>query len=167
MDEGGAMAVGVFWRVVFFASLWWIWAGDKPASWWFGAPSVLGAAIMAARRVGDESQRVRVRGLVVFLLYFVRASFKGGLDVAWRAISPRMRLRPGFLEYPLRLDGERAPAVFFANIISLLPGTLSVELGARSVMVHAIDLEAPVEAQLQELEERIAVMFGAGSGGAT
>lgn len=159
------MAVGVFWRVVFFAALWWIWAGDKPVSWWFGAPAVLSAAIMAARRVGDESHRVHVRGLGVFLIYFVRASFQGGLDVAWRAMSPRMRLRPGFIEYPLRLDARRAPAVFFANIISLLPGTLSVELGDTSVMVHAIDLEAPVEAQLQELERRIAAMFVAGEGG--
>ncbi|TXD39369.1 cation transporter [Lujinxingia vulgaris] len=154
------MVGGVFWRVVLFGVLWWVWAGDKPASWWFGAPAVMCAAIMAARRVPAESHALSVKGLVAFLFYFVRASLQGGVDVAWRALSPQMRLHPGFLEYPIRFEAGGAPAVFFANIISLLPGTLSVRLVGHSVMVHAIDLRAPVEAQLQELEAHVEQMFG-------
>lgn len=155
------MRAAMVWRAAFFAALWWAWTGDQIGSWAFGAPAVAVAAVMSSPAKGAPGERLSPRGIGRFLIYFAGASVRGGVDVAWRALSPRMRLQPGFLEYPLRLDADSASAVFFANIISLLPGTLSVRLGERSVMIHAIDLGDPVEAQLEELEARVGAVFGA------
>ena len=53
---------------------------------------------------------------------------KGGVYVAWRAFDPRMPITPELIEYPLRLP-PGLPRVILVNMVSLLPGTLSAELG--------------------------------------
>ena len=98
------------------------------------------------------------RGLLSFLPYFLRASMSAGWDVARRALAPRMKLEPVFLDYPLRLP-PGIPRVVFVNCISLLPGTLSCRLGVDQVRLHALYPEAATEASLSELESRVGAVF--------
>lgn len=94
-----------------------------------------------------------------FVPFFAYCSLKGGVDVAGRAFSPRLPLTPAMLDYSLRLPKGTA-RVFFANIVSLLPGTLSTDIRGDTLMVHVLDNTSPVFEQLQRLEVAVARLFG-------
>ena len=75
---------------------------------------------------------------VRFVPFFLMRSLLGGVDVAWRAFHPGMPIAPEFIEYPLRLPPGLA-RVFMANTVSLLPGTMSTEIGENCLTVHVLD----------------------------
>jgi multicomponent Na+:H+ antiporter subunit E len=95
-----------------------------------------------------------------FLPFFLWQSLRGGIDVARRALHPRLPLAPLLLDYPLRLPDGPA-CTFLANTVSLLPGTLSADLENGCLTVHVLDGSQPdVSAELQSLEALIADLFG-------
>jgi multicomponent Na+:H+ antiporter subunit E len=86
--------------------------------------------------------------LAALALRFVRQSVVSGTEVAWRALNPKLPLRPGFVAYPLRLPPGGARSAFCA-LSSLLPGTLPTgtdENGA--LLVHCLDVGQPVATNL-------------------
>ena len=92
--------------------------------------------------------RLRLLSLATFVLHFLHQSVRSGVEVAWRAFSPRLPLAPGFVVYPCRLRSAGARSAFCA-ISSLLPGTLPAgfdESGA--LLVHCLDVGQPVAANL-------------------
>ena len=46
-----------------------------------------------------------------------------------------------------------------ANVVSLLPGTLSADIDGDGLVVHALDGRLPVTEQLAVLESRVADLF--------
>jgi len=99
--------------------------------------------------------------LVRFLAYFLRESVAGGFDVAWRALNPRLGIQPGWLRYPLSLPHGQ-PRTLMVSILSLVPGTLCVDLEADdTLLVHALLDEDPAAtfATVQRLEREIAWFF--------
>ncbi len=93
-----------------------------------------------------------------FALYFTRASFQGGLDVAARALHPALPIAPCLREYPLLLP-PGLPRTLFVGVVSLLPGTLSARLDVEHgrLTVHA--LTAISFDDLDDLERRVARLF--------
>jgi multicomponent Na+:H+ antiporter subunit E len=141
-----------------FAALWWALTGGAKGSWVIGVPVVL-AATAASRRLwprdtGWWSPWAAVR----FVAFFLRQSIRGGVDVARRAFDPALPLHPALLELRSRLPPGPAE-VLLVDVMSLLPGTLSVDLNGRTIVLHALDQQAPVEAELRILEGYIAAMF--------
>jgi multicomponent Na+:H+ antiporter subunit E len=94
-----------------------------------------------------------------FIPFFLWQSLSSSVDVARRALSPELPLNPRFLAYHLRLPAGSA-RVFFVNVVSLLPGALSVELQDEQLVVHVLDSKAAVLDELQSLEEAVATLFG-------
>jgi len=128
--------------------------------WWFALPAV-GLAVTASLALVPGPWRLHwsPEGLARFVPFFLFQSLRGGLDVACRTFHPRLPLNPSLVRYPLRL--EQSPAqVFMANVVSLLPGTLSADLEGSVLTVHALDIGLPVTEQLQTLESRVARLFG-------
>jgi multicomponent Na+:H+ antiporter subunit E len=94
-----------------------------------------------------------------FLPVFLWGSLRGGMDVALRAIHPRLPLAPALQDYPLRIpDGPGR--VLLIDVISLMPGTLSADLRGDTLAVHVLDGRQPVLPKIQALEERAAALFG-------
>jgi multicomponent K+:H+ antiporter subunit E len=62
-------------------------------------------------------------------------------------LGPKNRLRPHFIVVPVSLR-EPFPTAVLASIISLTPGTVSVNLSGdrRSLLVHDLDVEDPESA---------------------
>ncbi len=89
----------------------------------------------------------------MLLANFFRQSVVSGTDVARRALSPSLNLKPGFVVCPLRLpEGGRRNA--FCALSSLMPGTLPTgtdEKGA--LLVHCLDTSQPVAANLAAEEQ--------------
>ncbi|HKL51559.1 MAG TPA: Na+/H+ antiporter subunit E [Wenzhouxiangellaceae bacterium] len=96
--------------------------------------------------------------LVEFAGFFVFESFRGGIDVAWRSLDPRLPVMPRFFDYEIALP-EGQPSTLLISTISLLPGTLSAELmrGEHVLVVHS--LSPGGERSVSRLEARIARLF--------
>ncbi|WP_296809408.1 Na+/H+ antiporter subunit E [Thiocapsa sp.] len=146
-------------RAIGFALVWLILVGPDPASWIIGGPFVIGATLASLDLSKPRDQTLSLTSLAGFVPYFLRESFRGGLDVAARVLLPRMRVRPGNQTYRVRLQNPRARLVFIDSI-SLLPGTLSADLRGDLVTVHALDVDTDVLEDLTTLERRVAALFG-------
>jgi len=91
--------------------------------------------------------------------FFLWRSLYGGVDVARRALHPRLPISPEMYHHRWRLP-PGLPQVFMANTVSLLPGTLSAELGDEFLYVHVLDQTGAFASELMILEEYVAGLFG-------
>jgi multicomponent Na+:H+ antiporter subunit E len=141
------------------AIAWWAVSEGRPGSWGVGAPVVLAAATLAAAVVPAPRHRVRPLPLLRFLGTFAARSARGGLDVARRALSPSMPLDPGFLEIRTALP-EGGARVLLADVVSLLPGTVTVDLEGDRLLLHALETGPQVEREVRDLERQVAELLG-------
>lgn len=145
-------------RVLSFSLLWLVLSGGEAGSWLVGAPMVATATWLSLR-LWSAGPAISLWGLARFCPWFARQSIAGAVDVALRALRPSMPLYPGLVSQRLRLP-EGAPRVALANVISMLPGTLSADLEDDEVTVHALDARQDLRAMILDLEPRIAAVFG-------
>lgn len=145
-------------RFVILALLWGVLTEFRLDGLVFGLPAVLAATALSLMLPLAPGWRLSPVAALHFAGWFALASVRGAVDVAWRAFQPRMTLRPGFRPYETALP-EGAPRVMFLNTITLLPGTLSAQIAGTEVIVHMLDTRADLEADLADLEARIAALF--------
>jgi multicomponent Na+:H+ antiporter subunit E len=101
--------------------------------------------VRLARPLGGQGfRRVRISRLPGFLLFFLKELVVANLQVAAAVVAPAGRLRPAIVAVPLRLDRD-AEIALLANLISLTPGTLSLDVSPdrRTLYVHAMATESP------------------------
>jgi multicomponent Na+:H+ antiporter subunit E len=145
-------------RAALGAAIWWLLSGGDPASWSVGIPCVL-LAVLASRTLSPHRRlRVRVRGVPAFVGLFVAQTIRGSVDVAWRALHPRMSIDPDLVDYVLRFPAGPG-RLLFASTVNLLPGTVCVEIERDRVRLHVIARSADLDAQLETLERRVAAML--------
>ncbi|MFW5968458.1 MAG: Na+/H+ antiporter subunit E [Persicimonas sp.] len=149
-------------RLIVLAALWLALTGGRIAeSWYFGVPTVLFAAVVGQRLSATVPPSPSLWHAARFVPFFVWRSVRGGLDVGLRALEPSRPLSPTLLEYETELREDGAAITFFAGVISLLPGTLCVDVDGTTLLIHVVDESWPVREQLADLEERIGRVFGA------
>lgn len=144
-------------RVTLFAVLWWILTGGAAASWLLGMPVVLVAAWLSRTLWVDPP--LSLAGVTRFVPWFAYQSLAGATDVAKRALRPAMPLHPGLVRHHLRLP-QGVCRVSLANVVSMLPGTLSAELDGDELVIHALDTRQDLHEMVRDLEPRIAAVFG-------
>jgi multicomponent Na+:H+ antiporter subunit E len=137
--------------------------GGRLESWILGVPVVLLAVWISGRDRRFRSGRFSIPGGLRFMGFFMKASLVSGFDVVRRALHPGLLLDPDLIAYRLSLTTEAA-RVFMADAVSLLPGTLSVNLAGDHLTVHVLDRNAPVQSELEALERRVAAMLEADVG---
>jgi multicomponent Na+:H+ antiporter subunit E len=113
-------------------------------------------------------QPVSLRKLVAILslaLFFLRELLLSAFAVARLAVSPALgsRLSPAIVAFPLTVRSE-AEITLLANLITLTPGTLTIDVAAdhTCLYVHTLTLrsrQALVEAIATGLEKRIIEVF--------
>ena len=141
-----------------FALMWWVLTDGAMDSWLVGAPVVLFATLVSVVLLPPFSWSLT--GIVRFVPFFLSRSLYGGVDVARRALHPRLPISPGMVNYRWRLP-PGLPRVFMANTVSLLPGTLSAELDEECLRVHVLDERKDFLSELEKIEQRVAAVFGA------
>jgi multicomponent Na+:H+ antiporter subunit E len=146
-------------RVALASVAWWILTEGSFYGPLLGTGVILAAAATSLSTIPPRAIGLRWVGLLRFVPFFVRASLVGGWDVARRALRPSLPIAPARLRIHLRLRGEPARA-FLAGILCLLPGTLTVRLQDRVLLLHAIDENLPVREAVAEAEARVAGLFG-------
>jgi multicomponent Na+:H+ antiporter subunit E len=148
------VAYGAVW-----ALFWWLLSKGQADSWLVGGPTVLAAAGISVWLAPSRRWHWTFGGLACFAWHFGCASLAGGVDVAWRAIHPRLPIDPRMMEYESRLPAGTA-RVFFANAISLCPGTVSAQVRGATLRIHVLDVQQPVHARLADLERAVGALFG-------
>ena len=112
---------------------------------------VLGAMALAVVR-GSFPRRsdIRVRPVAALslALLFLKELALSAWTVAVTVLSPRMDIKPGIFAFPLTVDRD-FEITLLANLITLTPGTLSVDVGddGRTLYVHALDCSNPQAAR--------------------
>lgn len=89
--------------------------------------------------------------------------WRSGVRVARLVLRPRLALRPALIAYPLGVTSD-AEITLLANLITLTPGTLSVDVSddRRLLFIHVLDLadRAAAERAIREgFEARIRRVF--------
>lgn len=106
----------------------------------------LGATALAlARPLGHEGfARVRPLRLLAFAAYFLGQLLLANVRVARAVLAPLGSLKPAIVAVPLRLDRD-VEITLLASLITLTPGTLSLEVSAdrRTLYVHALGVDDP------------------------
>jgi multicomponent Na+:H+ antiporter subunit E len=147
--------------VLVFAAVWAALVGGAPADSWYVAVPTIALAVLTSWWLGSRAGgRIRPWRLPGFAVYFLRRSLVGGVDVALRALAPSRPLAPEFIDYEWSFESDTSAAVFFAAVISLLPGTLCVAVGVSGVRVHVVDRDQPNTEQLRQLDHRVGRLFG-------
>lgn len=149
-------------RTVGFAVVWAVLYGSDVAAFPVGLAAAVAASWASLRLISPGTFRLSPGRLFVLGYRFGLQSVVAGADVARRALDPRMPLSLGFVRYRPRL--ARGPALnAFCAWTSLLPGTLCCEIGDDgSVLLHCLDTNQPVLAQMSAEETRFIAALGDG-----
>ncbi len=82
--------------------------------------------------------------LTRFAVYFLWELVVANAEVALEVVTPRHRMRPGVIRVPIRVRGDFV-VTLFANLISLTPGTLTLEVAddKSALFIHGINVSTP------------------------
>ena len=96
---------------------------------------------------GDEQPYFRrTFSAVGLLVFFIYELVKSTAAVVWDVITPSTYARPRMIEMPLDCEDDTA-IMLTANLISLTPGTLTVDVlpDRSALLIHAMFAEEPDE----------------------
>ena len=141
---------------------WALLTGDfHPGNVGFGLLAAV-AALAVARPLGTPGfARVRPARLPGFVAYFAWQVLLSNLRMVRAVLSPLRRLRAAIVAVPLVLDREDEIALL-ANLITLTPGTVTVEADAAEFLVHALTREAAAGLADSEMDRRVTRLEGTG-----
>ncbi|MFW6246016.1 MAG: Na+/H+ antiporter subunit E [Tangfeifania sp.] len=73
---------------------------------------------------------------VGFYLYNLAAA---NIYIAWDILTPKMRMKPAFMEIPVNLETDLG-LLLFSNLLSMTPGTISMDISEdkKTVYVHVL-----------------------------
>lgn len=135
--------------------LWWALTEGDLSGWRLALVVVLVATSLSLVQLPPPRQRMRWPAAPGFLAFFLREMLLGGIDVARRALAPRLPISPGLISYDLSLRRQGA-RLFMTWTASLLPGTVSVELRPQELTLHVLDVRMLPRKTLARLEAKIA-----------
>jgi multicomponent Na+:H+ antiporter subunit E len=150
------------WRGTAFFMLWMLLVQSvKPADLAVGLLASAVATWVSLRLLPPSSGSLHLGRLLALMPHFAWESVLAGVDVARRALSPRMALSPGFVTCPLSLPPGFARNTF-ATITSNLPGSVATGEVRGDLVYHCLDTTAPVVEQLHNEERLLAGALLAG-----
>ncbi len=150
-------------RTIFLAAalgaLWLLLSGffDKGLLLFFGAASVALTAWLARRAGVVDAEGVPggiMPGIFGYWIWLSTEIGKSNIAVARQALAVQPKLSPKLFAVPIAPRTEAGIATF-ANSITLTPGTVSVDLEADHILVHALTGDLADEATIAEMGARI------------
>jgi multicomponent Na+:H+ antiporter subunit E len=151
--------MGFFWNIL-LAAAWVLMTGSfEFLNYVFGFAIGYTVILLMSRSVSALTDYPRrLPRAIYFLLYFVGELIKSNVKIAFDIITPTFLGKPGVIG--IELDAKtNLEITLVANLISLTPGTLSLDVSANKkiLFVHAMYLidEDEVRAELKHLEQRL------------
>ncbi|MCG6657708.1 Na+/H+ antiporter subunit E [Halomonas campisalis] len=104
----------------------------------------------------------RIPRILRFLGFFIKELVQANLRVGFDILTPPWHMKPGVIAMPLEARTELEIAMV-ANLISLTPGTLSLDVSddRKVLYIHAmfLDDEEELRRNLKEMESRALELF--------
>lgn len=94
-------------------------------------------------------------GWIRFAGFYLAEVVKSNLHIAWDVLTPRDLTRQGILRLDLPEGVGDARILLISNLITMTPGTLSLDLSAdrRTLLIHALYLGDDIEATRDHLQK--------------
>lgn len=76
---------------------------------------------------------------IEFVVYYLYNLAAANIYIAWDILTPRMRMKPAFMEVPVKLTSDFG-LLLFSNLLSMTPGTMSIDISEdkKTVLVHVL-----------------------------
>ncbi len=93
-----------------------------------------------------------------FVFFYLVKLVEANFYIAWDILTPGLRSTPGLVEFPLNFESELG-LLLFSNLVSMTPGTLSVDIypDKSHSLIHILYLkeEEKVMEELKVIETKI------------
>lgn len=147
-------------RALLVSAAWWVLVEGNASAWSYGIPIIIAALVSRAALAGMAGPGLRWGGAARFAVVFVLGLVRGGFDIARRALSPTLPLSPDWVPYDLRLTGA-ASRRLLVSAVSVIPGTIGVDLEGSQLRIHALVTAAgDPRQQVKAMEDSVARAFG-------
>jgi multicomponent Na+:H+ antiporter subunit E len=112
-----------------------------------------GVLWVVSRPLGQMNYFAKVGQVTRFTVYFLWEMLVATLRVAVDIVTPQHLMRPAILAIPVRSESE-AETTMLANVITLTPGTLSLDVSpdGKTLYVHVMYAQ-DVEAARQSIQD--------------
>lgn len=106
--------------------------------------------------IGEAGYDARLWYQVLLVGVFLRELVLSSLRVAWEALTPGYGMEAGIICVPLDVKSDLA-VTLFANLVSLTPGTLSLEVAEnrKCLYVHAMYIGKGASKEAQGIKETL------------
>ncbi len=135
-------------RFVFFIGVWLAIANWNKEDIPIGVAASALAVLISLSLLPPTTIRPRLAPLVKLNLRFLSSSILAGVDVARRALLPRLDLNPGFVAVHFTLPPGVTRNTFLVYS-SLQPGTLPTSAEGEMLHVHGLDILLPIAASIE------------------
>ena len=128
-----------------------------------GLLSVAAVVACASRLevLDDESVPVHLLpGLIRYVPWLIGQVIRSNLDVARRIVSPKLPIHPSVIKVDATHHTE-VGRVTYANSITLTPGTISLDVSAETIEVHALTEDAANDLMSGEMARQVQRAEGA------
>ncbi len=146
---------------VALAAVWLLLSGHyDPLILVFGALSCVFVTFLALRfRLVDRESYPLHMGwrLSRYWLWLFVEIVKSNIDVARRILDPRLPIDPRLFEIKMSQTSDLG-RVIYANSITLTPGTISLDIGDDTILVHALTREGQDALATGEMDTKVAAL---------
>lgn len=115
------------------------------------------------RRLDTPLYVQRLFAAIILIVAFLYEVVRSGIRVSYLLLHPRLPVSPGLVAVPLEVTSDEA-ITMFAGMITMAPGSISVELSddRSTLYVHALEADDPHKAAeffKRTFERRIMEVF--------
>lgn len=143
-------------RLFLFLIIWIVLTNGDMSSLWIGLPAAVLAAITSIKLIPPLEWNFNA--FLKFIPFFFKHSLIGGVDVMWRVFHPTLPINPDLVRYRLSIAEGFAQDIM-VDVISLLPGTLSVEVEDNVLIIHVLNVENDVQREVSLIEFHLSEIF--------
>ena len=122
-----------------------------------GAGAALAVAWLNTEQTGSRVS-LRVFRMLRYCLWLAGSIFRSGCHLSLLILNPKLPINPKLIAHRCELEDESS-AVLLGNSITLTPGTITVELNSRDLVVHTIDDSSAGDVTSRRMEQQIDGLF--------
>ena len=143
---------------LFLFAIWLLLSGHyTPLMLALGVLSTLLVVLLATRAdlIDRETQPILLKfSVLLYWFWLGREIIKSNIDVARRILSPRLPISPNVFTVRAVQKTELG-RVTYANSITLVPGTVAMDVDADVITVHALTEDAAADLKRGEMNRRV------------
>ena len=143
---------------LFLFALWLLLSGHyTPLMLLLGGLSTLLVVFLALRAdlIDRETHPVLLKpSILLYWLWLAREIIKSNLDVARRILTPGLPISPNVFTVRATQQSDLG-RVTYANSITLVPGTVAMDVDEDVITVHALTQEAAADLKCGEMNRRV------------